>query len=199
MRLIVTLPMRLSPLVAILLLLAAHGIAAAEGETQPGWWARTSDRLTKGINEIMAQPHTDVVLSGYAYHVRSTYDKDRIHELTEWLWGGGVAKTLYDQDDDSHSLFVLASIDSRDRFQGMAGYAFQKRFRLVSDLKAGIGYSAFLVSRADLVGYVPVPGVLPLASIGTRKVQAVVIYIPRFSQSHKGVGNVIWTLAKFEL
>ena len=49
----------------------------------------------------------------------------------------------------------------------------------------GGGYMAGLISRTDILGGVPFPGVLPIASIGTRDVKLVATYIPRLS----GTGN----------
>jgi len=61
----------------------------------------------------------------------------------------------------------------------------------------GLGYTAGLISRTDILNGVPFPGVLPLASIGTRDVKLMASYIPRLSGT--GNGDVLFLALRVAL
>ena len=80
----------------------------------------------------------------------------------------------------------------------MAGYAYQWMTPLGDQFEAGLGVSGLLISRTDYFGGLPFPGVLPVASIGTRKTKLMAAYIPRVSRN-KGNGDVLLLFVRIDL
>ena len=151
------------------------------------------DRFTR----IAEQGRWDLYVSGYARHGRSTYTPERIEELNEQAWGGGWGKTLRGSSGHDESLFALAISDSHQHPQLMAGYVRQwNRTFGTSGVEMGLGYSAMLMSRKDILGGFPFPIALPVASIGMQRAKLMAAYVPRLSSS-KGNGDVLLLLARF--
>jgi palmitoyl transferase len=140
----------------------------------------------------------DLYLSGYAYHLRDTYSKERIKKLNEKAWGGGLGRTLRNGRGNDESLYVVAIRDSREHTQWMAGYAYQWIYPVVSEkVEVGVGVTVAAVKRDDWYSGHPFPAVLPVASIGTQDVKLVLTYVPRISsKGGKGKGNVALFMAK---
>ena len=63
---------------------------------------------------------------------------------------------------------------------------------LAGELKAGVGFTAFLTSRSDTLKGVPVPVVLPLASLQYRKSAVMASFMP----GPKGNGNVLFLFGR---
>ena len=61
------------------------------------------------------------------------------------------------------------------------------------NLKAGLGYTAFLTTRSDIGHYTPIPGILPIASLEYGKVSLDATYVP----GGKGFGNILFFWGKF--
>jgi palmitoyl transferase len=139
-----------------------------------------------------------IILSGYARHGRNTYTAERIAELNENAWGLGFSKAVRNQKDNEDSLFGLAISDSHFKPQFMAGYAHQWMQPIGGNFEAGVGYTALLISRTDYFSGIPFPGVLPVASIGTRNSKLMAAYIPRLSQN-KGNGDVLLLFLRLDL
>ncbi len=53
-----------------------------------------------------------------------------------------------------------------------------RRFYFRKGWHADVGYVGFMMARKDINDYRPFPGILPVASIGTRDVSLNVTYIP---------------------
>src|SRR3546814_2081058 len=81
----------------------------------------------------------------------------------------------------------MSFLDSHARVQAMAGYGFLKIARVSANWRLGAGYTLFLMSRKDIMDYVPFPGILPLVSVQYRKASVNATYIP----GKKGTGNVL--------
>ena len=138
------------------------------------------------------------MLSGYARHGRNTYTPERIKELNELAWGIGFSSSIRDKKDNEESIYGLAISDSHFKPQFMAGYAYQWMKPLGDRFEAGLGVTGLLFSRTDYFGGIPFPGVLPVASIGTRKTKLMTAYIPRVSR-HKGNGDVLLLFLRIDL
>jgi lipid IVA palmitoyltransferase len=139
----------------------------------------------KTVENLYDNGRLSMVLSGYAHHGRGTYTPAKIDELNEKVWGFGVSKELRDEKDNEESISFVVMADSHYSPQITAGYAYQWMKPLGQTWEAGIGYTAGLISRTDIINGIPFPGILPLASIGTRDTKLLVSYIPRLS----GTGN----------
>ncbi len=131
-------------------------------------------------------------ISGYAWHNRWTYTREKAKTFREIAWGGGVGKGLYDEDGDWHGLYAMAFLDSHSDWQPIAGYAFQKIGRIGQHGRIGAGYTAFMTSRSDMFGRIPFPGALPLVSVGYRQADLYATYIP----GARGAGNVLFMFGK---
>ena len=171
---------------------------ALSGVTLPAW-AETCDTgpswVQSGCNrlqQIWHQGDTDLYLSGYAWHNRWTYTRDKVDTFREVAWGAGLGKGLFDEDGDWHGLYAMAFLDSHSDWQPTAGYGFQKIGRVTQNIRVGAGYTAFLTSRSDMFGRAPFPGALPLVSVGYRKADLFATYIP----GARGAGNVLFMFGK---
>jgi palmitoyl transferase len=63
------------------------------------------------------------------------------------------------------------------------------------DWKYGVGATVFIMSRQDIMNYIPFPGVLPIASISYKDLSIQTAYVP----GGQNVGNVLFTWAKYNL
>ena len=159
-----------------------------------GWWNQAK---TKTL-DIYGNGELSIMLSGYAHHGRNTYTPERIKELNELAWGIGFSSAIRDKKDNEESIYGMAISDSHFTPQLMAGYAYQWMKPLGDRYEAGIGYTTLLISRTDYFRGVPFPGILPVASIGTRSTKLMAAYIPRVSR-HKGNGDVLLLFARIDL
>ena len=151
------------------------------------WGGEAADRFRL----IRDQGSTDLYLSGYARHGRSTYTKERLEELNEKAWGVGIGRRLRNARGNDEIVYALGISDSHFKPQLMAGYAHEWIYpESGSGLEFGVGYTAMLMSRADYFGGFPFPIALPVASIGTRDIKLRASYVPRLSQK-KGNGDVL--------
>lgn len=155
-----------------------------------GWMERAASR----IGQIWTEGDVDLYLTGYAWHNRSTYTRKEVRGFNETSYGGGIGRSIYDEDGDWHALYVMGFKDSFRHFQPMAGYGFQKIARPAPDVRLGYGFTTFMTSRRDMFGGVPFPGVLPLVSAGYRKGTLFATYIP----GKHGAGNVAFMFGKWQ-
>jgi palmitoyl transferase len=167
----------------VLTALLLCGVAQADDT----WWHSTKERLER----VAEQPGWDLYLSGYAYHSRSTYSSQRVQALNERAWGGGIGRTMRNEQGDDESLYLIGFRDSKSQPHWMLGYAYQWT-RPLGDagLEGSLGFTAALMRRRDWGDGWPVPVVLPVASLGTARAKLVMTFVPRLSTS-KGRGNVL--------
>ena len=159
-----------------------------------GAWATVSDWGSQAADQfrlIRDQGSTDLLLSGYAHHGRGTYSKERLEELNEYAWGGGMGRRLRNARGNDETIYALGISDSHYKLQLMAGYAYEWMYPMGgSGLELGVGYTAMLMSRQDYFNGFPFPVALPVGSIGTRDIKLRASYVPRLSQN-KGNGDVL--------
>jgi len=178
---------------SIIFLFCLHHIGLAEAASAcDAWpfWARLGcnqlhDTWTQGNNELYA--------SGYAWHNRNYYDRNRIKTYNENAWGGGLGKSYYDKDGDWNGLFGIAFLDSHKNVQPTAGYAFLKVLHFSEQANIGAGYALIVTQRPDIFNGVPFPGALPWVSMSYRRASISATYIP----GSRNVGNVLFVLAKW--
>ncbi|ETH52618.1 antimicrobial peptide resistance and lipid A acylation protein PagP, partial [Bordetella pertussis H973] len=158
-----------------------------------GWpsWARGA---CQRVDQIWNEGGNDLYLTGYSWHNRAMYSSDKIRSFNELAWGGGLGKSIYDEDGDWQGLYAMAFLDSHSDIEPIAGYGFQKIGRIGADTRLGIGYTVFLTSRSDIMSRVPFPGILPLVSAGYRDATLYATYIP----GGKGNGNVLFMFGRWE-
>lgn len=156
-------------------------------------WVSFFKPVCQRLHQVWTEGDTDLYLSGYAWHNRYTYSRAKIKSYNEAAWGSGIGKGLFDEKGNWHGLYALAFLDSHSNVEPAAGYAYLKTAALSPHIKAGIGYSILVTSRADINHYIPFPGILPWASIFYDKVTIAATYIPGSSTN----GNVLFIIGKY--
>ena len=169
-------------------------VAATSEVKETSWWNQAKSKTL----DIYENGSTSLILSGYARHGRNTYTAERIAELNEKAWGLGFSKAIRDKLDNEESIYGLAISDSHFKPQFMAGYAYQWMKPLGDSYEAGLGVTGLLISRTDYFKGAPFPGILPVASIGTRSTKLMAAYIPRVSRN-KGNGDVLLVFMRIDL
>ena len=150
-------------------------------------WAPISTAYTEGDLEFYLPLHT--------HHLRSMYTPEKIASFQETPYGLGVGKGLYNEKGNWEGVYAMAFQDSHFKPMYMAGYGWKSVWRPSEDVRLGLGYTAALMSRADIFGYVPFPVVLPMASVGYKNFSLEGTFVP----GGKGNGNIFFIWAKWEL
>ena len=176
-----------------LLLLFPLCIFAAKEHDSCTHWLSFFKPVCQRLHQIWTEGDTDLYLSGYAWHNRYTYTRAKINTYNERAWGAGLGKGLFDEKGNWHGLYALAFLDSHSNIEPAAGYAYLKVATLNEGLKAGIGYSILVTSRADINHNIPFPVILPWVSIFYKKTTLAATYIPGTSTN----GNVLFIIGKY--
>jgi hypothetical protein len=117
----------------------------------------------------------DIVLNGRSIHV----DADR--DWNESNWGLGVE---HEFNPDGRWVKVALGNgfrDSDDHMSYMAGGGIKRRFRVPAGQRrvhVDVGAIGFFMTRHDVNGNEPFPGVLPAVSVGTRQFAVNLTYLP---------------------
>lgn len=88
----------------------------------------------------------------------------------------------------------MAFHESHNKPEYIAGYAHQWLLGKPTELHAGAGYTVFLTSRTDILRYTPIPGILPIASVGYGKASLNTTFVP----GTQGNGNIFFIWSKFD-
>jgi palmitoyl transferase len=165
--------------------LLSFGAAGAHAFGCDSLWSWVARPCNKGA---AAWDHGDneLLVTGYAYHLRSTYTEEKLHELNERAWGGGWARTVDDSDGDQHTLFAFGFHESHNKVQWNAGYLYTTYWGPQDGLRGGLGFAAFIVQRPDIASGVPIPALLPVASLNYGKATLMATYIPTVNN---GINN----------
>jgi lipid IVA palmitoyltransferase len=164
-------------LVTFLLLAVASAPrdAAALGRAEFWTW------LEKGCDRLVdtyERGDDQLFVSGYAYHIPSTWTPERRAELNSNAWGGGYGRMMEDANGDTHTVFFLGFEDSHKHAELQVGYAWATYWGDRDSLQPGLGWTAMIVQRPDIAGGVPFPAALPLAFLRYKKANLVATYIP---------------------
>jgi len=130
------------------------------------------------IADTYEQGRMGVLLSGYSWHLPSTWTPERRAELNANAWGVGLVRTTEDEKGDSRSVFLLAFLDSHENIQWNVGYEHSTYWGSRAGLQAGVGYTVAIVQRPDIADGIPFPAILPLASLRYRDATFFMTYIP---------------------
>lgn len=140
----------------------------------PAWLAAGCNRVV----ETWEQGRQGVLISGYAYHVPSTWTEERRRELNANAWGGGYTRVTEDADGDAHSVYALVFSDSHRNAQFNVGYEQSTYWGPRSGVQPGLGFTVFVFQRPDIANGFPVPAALPVASLRYRDATLFATYIP---------------------
>jgi palmitoyl transferase len=140
--------------------------------------AESIDSPLAGAKAAWRHGTWDLYISGYAYHLPGYYSAARRARLNANEWGGGLGRSIEDQKGNLHQVFFLVTQDSHYKPQYFAGYSWLHPFFPDSPVQLDFGVSAFLFSRVDVANGVPLPGLLPFLTVGTKRLQLIVLYVP---------------------
>ena len=139
--------------------------------------------------------NNDIYIPLNTWHNRSMYDKEKTDEYNENPWGFGYGKSMYDNDRNWNSFYLMAFKDSHNKWEPIGGYAWEKQW-YYNKFRVGLGYTAMVTARNDWFHYaLPVPGILPLLSFSYDKLSIQNTYIPGTYNN----GNVWFMWARYEL
>jgi palmitoyl transferase len=149
-----------------------------DGGEPPGLWHKTAS----GIKAIWTSGGSDVYVPGYIWHLPYKYSDEQIDRYNTTAWGFGYGRTFRrGEANHPHSLYAIVSADSYAKPQYMLGYAWRARWHVGGGpLALGGGLSALVVGREDKFNYAPLPGVVPLGSIGVDRFELMGAYVPYF-------------------
>lgn len=163
---------------------AAAAEPPAETDSQVPWYERARQRVETTWEE--GSPVAYLPL--HTTHLRFAYSREKIDSYNEDPWGIGFGKGMHDADGDWHGLYFIGFRDSNSKPQYLAGYGYRTYWSLLGELKIGLGYNAFLTARSDIGHYIPIPLVLPAASLQYKKFALDTLYIP----GRRNIGNVLF-------
>jgi palmitoyl transferase len=130
--------------------------------------------LASFSHHAAAQSDWDVVLNGRAVHMNATGD------WNEDNWGLGLEREFTSPTSRWVKIALANGFsDSMGNPSYMAGGGLKRRFRFGSeDFYVDLGGVAFLMTRENVNGDRPFPGVLPAATIGFKRVALNLTYMP---------------------
>jgi len=158
---------------------------------QSGW-----NTFTSNVQQTWQQPqNSDFYLPAITWHNRWTYDDEHIKRYNERPWGAGGGISRYDDKGNWHGLYLMAFKDSYNKWEPFTGYGWEATWHPIdgSRFHLGAGYTAGVTAR-DNWRYIPVPALLPLASVGYGPLNFQMTYIPGTYNN----GNVYFAWLRFQ-
>jgi palmitoyl transferase len=177
----------------IVLALMCLTTSKVNAQTASEWFQNTTTHLEsiwdKGSNELYVPLYT--------YHMPYAYSQEKIDQYTEYPMGIGFGRGLINESGNWEGIYGMTFKDSHGIYQYMVGYGWIPMWDIGknSDWKYGVGVTAFIMSRQDIMNYIPFPGVLPVASISYKNISLQAAYVP----GGQNVGNVLFSWAKITL
>jgi palmitoyl transferase len=165
---------------------AAFGQKAEEGKKAPCMFGRLKNRITQTWND----GDVNLIVPTYMWHNTLIYERERVRRYNENPWGGGLGLSIFDEDGDSHMLFLVAFLDSWNNIQPYGGYAFLKNrhFGANNDFRVGAGVSLGITAREEF-SYIPFPLPFPFFGFGYKQLSLEAGYIP----GGRNNGHVVFT------
>lgn len=153
------------------------------------------ESLWDGIHaewDAVQEGNSELYLPLETWHNRATYTHQQIAGFNENPWGLGYGKGIQDAQHNWRSFFILEFQDSHNQTEWMTGYAHTWNLASTGDWNWAGGYAAVVSLRQDVNDYrSPVPGVVPLLSVGLGQFSVLLTYIPLLLGSHGDVAFVI--------
>jgi len=159
---------------------------AQPARSEPYHFGDTLAYKLSTIKKAVQAGEWETYITGYAWHLPYGYDAATRARLNSTTWGGGFGRTIRDEDGDRHSVYMMAFADSHWRPQLNVGYAWQRYWNPSRNFGIGGGYMAFLFSREDVANYLPMPALLPCASINFGGLEILGVFVPHVSRDIKG-------------
>ncbi len=136
------------------------------------------------FRENIAQPGNSLNIMIYipaiTWHARFAYDKEKTDRYNERPWGGGFGLSRWDEKGTGMAVRCRWHLRTRgtngNRLPDTDGKVPGDRWR-DENFHLGLGFTAGVTAR-DNWNYIPLPVLLPLASVGYGPVTFQMTYIP---------------------
>lgn len=139
------------------------------------WLENTKNNIKE---TYYSNENVDLYLPSITWHARFAYSTEKARSYNETPSGIGIGKSRFDSKGNWHGLYIMGFKDSFSYIEPIAGYGWEKIWRPVNDdFRLGLGYTAGITARHNL-NYVPLPLVLPMASVGYGPATFQMTYIP---------------------
>ncbi len=144
--------------------------------------------------DLASQWRPDIYIPVTVWHNRLTWDRAHILRYNERPGGAGLGVSRINPKGNWEGWYGMIFRDSFSRWEPIVGYGWEARWPLLDNtpLSVGAGFTAGITAR-DNYNYIPLPLVLPLASISYGPVSAQMTYIPGGYNS----GNVLFAWARW--
>jgi lipid IVA palmitoyltransferase len=172
-------------------------IAFADNAENSSIWSSIEDGLSniKGsLTQTWNAPDDELYIPVNTWHNRSFYSAEKVDSYNEQPWGLGIGKYRYDSDGDWNAFYGMAFLDSHNEIEPLVGYGFEKMWRPTDNVRLGAGYTVGLTMRQDM-HYIPIPIILPIASIEYKKIAVQTTYVP----GGNGNGNILFTWLRWQM
>jgi palmitoyl transferase len=183
---------------------ARLALIAAASAAPPAWALECADFwewIDKGCRRVVDTYHNgsnQLLVSGYSWHTPWTWTAEKRAEENEFAYGAGWARAVERPNGDTDTVFFLVFADSHENAQFNLGYAWTTYWGEREKLQAGLGYTAMIIQRPDIASGVPVPVILPLATLRYQKVEVLTTYIPNLGGGVNN-GSVLYVFGRIGL
>jgi lipid IVA palmitoyltransferase len=128
------------------------------------------DTYDKGNNGLL--------LSGYAWHLPSTWTPEARAAENSNAWGAGWARTVEQPNGDTDTVYFMVFSDSHEDAQFNLGYAWATYWGPREYPQPGLGFTAAIIQRPDIASGVPVPVILPMFNLRYDQFTLMSTFIP---------------------
>ena len=139
------------------------------------------DWLNKGCRKVVDtydDGHNGMLVSGYAWHLPSTWTAEKLAEENSAAWGGGWSRTVERPDGDQDIVYFLVFSDSHKDAEFNLGYAWATYWGPREYPQPGLGFTAAIIQRPDIASGVPIPVILPLFNLRWGQATLMSTFIP---------------------
>ena len=165
-----------------------------ESAPSKSWYGTAWDTAGQHLSDIWNKGDYSLMIPFWTYHLPYAYSAEKRAQYTEYPAGGGISKGYFNESGNWEGIYLMEYQDSHGKPMYMGGYGWVPTWRPIDDkFKIGAGLTAFMFMRSDIGNYAPLPGVLPVGSIGYGPVDVQVAYVP----GGQGNGNVLFWWARF--
>ena len=168
--------------------------ASSEPTTGQSWYSSAWNTAGQHLSDIWNKGDYSLMVPFWTYHMPFAYSAEKRAQYTEYPAGGGISKGYFNESGNWEGVYLMEYQDSHGKPMYMGGYGWVPTWRPIDDnFKIGAGLTAFMFMRSDIGNYAPLPGILPVGSIGYGPVDVQVAYVP----GGQGNGNVLFWWARF--
>jgi lipid IVA palmitoyltransferase len=180
---------------AVVALLARPASVHAAGCANFASWIEQGCRH---IADTFVQGDNSLLVSGYEWHLPSSWTPEARARENEKGWGAGLARTREHANGDTENVFFLVFKDSHRQPQYNLGYSWTTYWLDRSGVQPGLGFTAMIIRRPDITGGYPVPVALPLFTLRYQKAELLTTYVPKIGGGVNH-GAVLYIFGKIDL